>query len=112
MIAGQNSFAHTNPMFARLKILKINDIYKFAIAQYMFHNVGYFGDRRNNPYTTRNANQIAPLHQRLALSHGSLNYIGPQIWNSLPDNIRNVTCLCLFKGKTKKYLIESYLPPN
>ena len=91
--------AHTDPLFALLKILKINDIYKFAIAQYMFHNVGYFGDHRSNPYPTRNANQIAPLFQRLALSQRSLNYIGPQIFNSLPDNIRNITCLSLFKRK-------------
>ena len=78
----------------------------------MIHNVGYFGDRRNNPYPTRYTNQIAPLFQRLALTQRSLNYIGPQIWNSLPDNIRNITCLSLFKRLTKKYLIESYLPAN
>ena len=57
----QHYLAYTDPLFARLKILKVNDIYEFAIAQYMFHNVGYFVDRRNNPYPTRNANQIAPL---------------------------------------------------
>ena len=107
MITGQHYLAHTDPLFAPLEILKINDIYKFAIAQYMFHNVTYFDDRRNNPYPTRNVNQIAPLFQRPALSQRSLNYIGPQIWNSLPDNIRS-----LFKRITKKYLIESYLPAN
>ena len=44
LIAGQHYLAHTDPLFAPLKILKINDINKFVIAQYMFHNVGYFGD--------------------------------------------------------------------
>ena len=79
LIAGQHYLANTDPLFAGLKILKINDIYKFAIAQYMFHNAGSFGDSRNNPYPTRNANQIAPLFQILALSQRSINYIGPQI---------------------------------
>ena len=78
----------------------------------MFHNIGYFGDRHNNPYPTRNANQIAPLLHRLALSQRSHNYIGPQICNSLPDLIRIITCLSLCKRKPKIYLIESCLPAN
>ena len=56
--------------------------------------------------------RLAPLFQRLAMSQRSLNYIGPQIWNSLPDNIRNITCLSLFNIISKRYLIESYLPPK
>ena len=78
----------------------------------MFHNVGYFGDLGYKPYPSRNANEIDPLFQRLALSQRSVNYIGPQIWNSLLDNIRNITCLSLFKRITKKYLMEPYLPVN
>ena len=78
----------------------------------MFHNVGYFGDRLNNPYPTRKANQIAPLFQRPALSQRAHNYICPQIWNSLPDNIRNITCLSQLKRITKIYLIEYYLSAN
>ena len=91
-----------DPLFTLLKILEINDIYMFTIAQYMFHNIHYLGDRCNNPYPTRNANHIAPLFKKLTLSQRSLNYIGPQIWNSLPNNIRNIACLSLFNRRTKK----------
>ena len=42
-----------------------------------------------------------PLFQRLSLSQRSLHFIGPQIWNSRPDNILNITCLSLFKRTTK-----------
>ena len=65
LIAEQHYLAYTDPLFSRLKI---NGIHKFAIAQYMFHNVGYFGDCCNNPYPTRSANQIATLFQRVAES--------------------------------------------
>ena len=41
----------------------------------MFHNVGYFGDLGYNPYPTRNANEIDPLFQKIALSQRSLNVI-------------------------------------
>ena len=103
LIAGLHYLAHTDPLFARMKILKITDIYKFIIAQYMFHIILAIFVIAAIKLTL--LGMLIRLPHCLTLSKRSLYQIGPQIWNSLLDNIRKITCLSLFKGRTKRYFI-------
>ena len=40
LLAGNHYLAHSEPLFAWLKVLRVDDIYRFVLAQYMFHNRG------------------------------------------------------------------------
>ena len=48
------------------------------------------------------------------LNYGArtLKYLGPLLWNSLPDDIRNSISVYSLKSKLKKYFIDQYITPE
>ena len=44
VIAGERYQAHSSPLFARLKMLKVVDINKFQVSRYVFNKSIIFGD--------------------------------------------------------------------
>ena len=64
-------------------------------------------DRAHN-YATRNRELLLPSFQRLSVTQKSLSYVGPSIWNSIPNSIRTVESFYSFRKKLRKYLIDSY----
>ena len=63
---------------------------------------------RSHPYATRFYHDLVPFHARLTITENSLRVIGPNIWNSVPSEIRNVSTLSIFKNQFKKHLVSSY----
>ena len=39
IVAGEHYLAHTDPLFSQLEILKVEDIYKFFILQYVYRRL-------------------------------------------------------------------------
>ena len=109
LICGESFLAHTDPIFYRTKILKIQDIYRLNVAVYMFgaRHSGEFD--RNHPYPTRSYNDLVPLYARLNVTQNSLKVSGPSVWNSIPQEIRNLPTLSMFKNRYKKYLLSMYM---
>ena len=57
-----------------------------------------------SPYVTnRELNIYVQSHKTTNFGDKSLKTLGPQIWNSLPDNIRQETSLSNFKISIKKW---------
>ena len=42
----------------------------------------------------------------------TLNYLGPQSWNNIPNNIKNITSFYNFKTSYKNYLLQKYQDEN
>ena len=57
---------------------------------------------------TRNRDQACSNFHRLELTQHAVSYVGPKIWNLLPDDLRNIQKLGQFKHCIKKYFIDSY----
>ena len=93
-----------------LKILRVDDIYRFVLAQYMFRNRGSLAYRHPDIYHTRGANLLAPVFQRLSMTQRSVGFAGPQMWNSLPRNIREIESIYSFKRAVREHLLQSYRP--
>ena len=110
--------AHTMPIFYSLKLLTFYDIYKYQLGVFMFlcYNkilpsciLNYFTlNLTIHSYVTRNAQKFHLPKVRTSLSHKSLLFQGPLLWNSLPDDIRESKSLNVFKMKYKQYLINTY----
>ena len=100
--------AHTNELFYNSRILKIQDIYKLNIALYMFEhrNSGLY--ERTHSYGTRNRNNLIPNRARLTITENSMSNIGPNIWNSIPVDIRSLPSRNSFKRNYKNYLLSYY----
>ena len=109
IIAGAGYRDHTNPLFQRFDILKIADIYKFHILL-LTHKKKLAGEFPPiHSLNTRNQSQlINPAFQRLTLTQHSVFYSGPNLWNSLPQDLKSISSIPNFKQKLKKYLIDAY----
>ena len=111
LISGADRLAHTNELFIRNKILKLNDINFYRQALYAYSNLPSF-DTATHSYQTRNRSQIVPLYQRTTLTQHSLYFSAPHVWNSLPPLIKQAETLNKFKKLLQNYLIQKYENSN
>ena len=71
---------HTRPLFFELKLLNLEDIYRYFVAIFMFKNREKF--RVNHDRITRNLDLAIPPFCRITKCQHSIMFIGPGIWNS------------------------------
>ena len=118
--------ASTNPMFFKLEILKVNDIftlqiYKFIYRCLMLDNFHEWFKLScvSHPYNTRSnfidisnivkSNNIFILGARTSFYGLRLIKVeGPKLWNALPKYICNNNSLISFVKCLKNYLIQKY----
>ena len=116
----------TNPMFYKLEILKINDIFTLQIAKYIYKSL--IGDTHDwfklncdsHSYNTRSnytdINNIVKsnnifIHSARTSFYGLklIKVDGPKMWNSLPNSLHNINSLKTLVKCLKDYLIQKYI---
>lgn len=109
MIAGVPPLEHTDPLFRRLKLLKSFDIYQFFMCVFMhpLYHRGQYSVTHN--FNTRYSSLAQPLFQRLTMTQHSFDYCGPHIFNQLPESLKNIRKLSLFKTALKTYYLDRYI---
>ena len=118
-ICTNSSFmTHTNPLFHKLNILKINDINVLQTGIFMFKYTqnslpqvfsNLFSYNKNlHPYPTRTRENIHLNNPRILLALKSLGHHGPDIWNALPKHLKQSSFVKTFKIKLKKMMISEY----
>ena len=100
--------AHTTPLFRKLGILKICDVYMYNLCIYMFDKVTNHNFSVQHEVNTRNRNLSVPRFCRLTCTQKSVSYSGPSAWNSLPDDLKSINKLDIFKAQLKSYLLNQY----
>ena len=94
--------SHTNPLFHRLKVYKIHDINTHQIAMFMFkYNKELLPPVFSNFFSY---NKSLPSYPTRSLRHH-----GPDIWNSLLDDTKEITLLYSFKRRMKELLLNQYI---
>ena len=88
--------------------LKIDEIYKFKVSCNLFLNSDHSNFERTHNFNTRNRNLLLPNFQRLTTTQRSLTFAAPNIWNQLPDSLKDSPSFPIFKRNLKKYFIASY----
>ena len=99
---------HTNEFFYNDSILKVLDVYRFQAGIYMFKNSNQSQFHLNHVHNTRFGNLPQSAFERLTLTQHSIEFLGPSIWNGIPDSIRDSSSILMFKNDFKRYLIDSY----
>ena len=117
-ITNSNYLTHTEPLFDRLKTLKIQDIHSLqtGVFMYKFTNnqlpelFNNFFDLNSNihTYPTRHSTDFHLENPRTILAQKSIKHHGPDVWNTLPYNIKRCCSLGIFKASLKEYLISTY----
>ena len=109
-IINKSSFlAHTDPLFHSNNILKVQDMYKLYVAIYMYNNWEAESYAVSHDYNTRNRNSLVPSAARLTATERSISVVGPNIWNSIPFDIRESPTISIFKNRFKAYLLSNYI---
>ena len=57
---------------------------------------------RNHTHLTRNKKKALPETFRLAIFQKNIDYMGPSIYNKIPENIKSLISAVAFKKKTKR----------
>ncbi len=120
IIMGSNYNAHMTSLFAKLKILRVEDVYKLSIAKHMFSNKeGNLPKPLMNMYTnnssvhrhaTRNRNKPHVCVRKTSFISKNIRHLGPKVWYDLPTDITESKSSNCFKYKLKKHMINGYSP--
>ena len=112
--------SHTSPLFKKLKLLTLTDIFNNSCCQCYFKlqkdtSHPYFHEQllTNNTihnYFTRHSNDIHRNNITSALEKQSLNFKISKIWNNLPSTLRqNITASQhIFNKRLKQHFISQY----
>lgn len=113
--------SHTAPLFKKLKLLTINDLFLhscctlyFKIKQKIISRSYFYEKLHTNMYThnhtTRQTNDIHAFNIRTNIETQSLNYKCSLLWNNLPNYIKESPSHChhTFSRNLKKYLSSLY----
>ena len=128
-----------DPLFKKLRILKLDDIFKLNIANFVFstldfespqifhewfifnHEIHEHRTRLNAEITRENYFAVGTIERTLTLrTKGSQNSYGekriqasgPIIWNNIPTVIQKSTSTHSFKAKFKRYLLGDNIEDN
>ena len=116
LLCGESRLAHTNNVFKERSLLKFPDlvIYKTGIIMFKL----FAGElpkllqsrflKYRNVHNTRKKNTFVVLQARTTLMTMCLSVYGVKIWNALPEIMKQLQNIHIFKKQLKKYLISSY----
>ena len=118
--------AHSSPIFSKLAILKIVDIYKLHVTKVILAHIRnelppalqntFHLDNDTHLYNTRqndNKYRIKSRIWRTVVASQSILHNGPKIWNALEsklyinknkDNTDNIVCVSSFTNRLKRCL--------
>ena len=99
---------HTNDYFKSLNLLKIEDLYKLKVLQYMYRSELVHDHPATHDYSTRNAHLITlPLFNK-SKSQRTIFYKGIIYWNNLSPSLQNIRNENMFKNALKSMFIGEY----
>ncbi len=108
------------PLYKKLQILKLHDLYYYNVALLCFNyfkvegfpnKLGdYFTKKTdvNERITRSNIHDLYFQPPRLSSSYRKPSLSGSAYWNSLPDELKNIKSLNVFKNKLKSHFICKY----
>ena len=121
---------HTDPLFFKLEILKVYDVFKLQLSKFIFnclhlyapinfhnwftlnHNIHNYNTRSNFFDIDKDINSSNLFIINARTTHYGLKLLkvfGPKIWNSIPKHIRSNQSVLSFKYYLKKHLIAQYI---
>ena len=114
LITGSPFRAHTNPLFSRLAMLKLEDIKKLEMCKFIYNNLDEenffnFSTRSSvHSHDTRNRSQLNLPQPRSNLLLNSIFFEGIRVFNDLNSDVKMSCDVQSFKYKMKRDFLNSY----
>lgn len=99
--------AHTDPLFVQSDILKIEDLHFYLLNVFIFKNKSVL-PVNSHSYHTRHLSDLIPRNRRLQLTRRSPYYSGVTKFNLLPECLKSVGSIKIFKKNLKKHYLNDY----
>ena len=101
---------HTGPLFKRLNLLKLQDIYHFYLGVYMFRarSRGEYATQTNIQTRGSTSNEARSEFHAYTTTQHAVSFKGPNFWRSLPPNIRSINRYTRFRKSLKEHLLSQY----
>ena len=113
---------HSNPLFLRLKLLKITDIYKLQVILFvsnclkrpkefpknLFTNY-FIANSQTHTLNTRNKYELRAFKHKSSLGKKSVQRQGQTNWNELPLKLRLTNSIEKLKSDLKEFYIKRYI---
>ena len=106
IISGATYNDHTDHLFRKMNILKLEDVYDLNVAKYMYAlNNGtlplklrntLINNQDINSHNTRNRLNPHIMTRRTNIACKSIRYNGPKIWYNIPNEIQNLKSIHSF----------------
>ena len=110
--------AHSEPLFQKLFMLNIYQIYRNQLAIYMYqqtHNLlphdhlkHFLTNSSVHTYNTRQKSKLHIEYTRTTCRQNTVRMLGPRLWNILPTEVKSAPVLAVFKRKLKKLLLSNF----
>ena len=100
----------SDPLLKSLGILKIHDVYKLNVGLYMYDHDIPAQFIRSHDYSTRGSNDLRPQSARLTLTLNSISVNGPNIWNTIPLDIKKILRLVILSSSSTKGIYYLFIP--
>lgn len=113
-MAYKSKFAHTDPLFCKSSLLKLLDIISLHTYLFVFkflHEIATncgFQLMYNNFNARRPKDLMIPLC-RTTHAQQSVIVMGTRLWNQLPEQLKNMVSLVIFKKSVKQLLFKNYV---
>ena len=117
ILSSASRIAHTAPLFKKLGLLRIKDIYILNVMLFMFKlkhamlpvifNSMFILNKNIHTYFTRQMGDYHIPAWRLQTRKRSICVQGPLIWNKLIEKFNIEVMITTFKFKVKRFLIEN-----
>ena len=117
IITHSSYLAHTSPIFRQLHLLKVDDIYKFHVLQFMYKCkmrylplscLNLIRVRNVHSHNTRHISYFELISAKSTLRQKCISFFGPRLWDSLPGSLQSQTLLSNFKKSLTLLLISKY----
>ena len=113
IISGSHRLSHADPLFAKFKTLKIEDLFYHAVRIFSFHlsknslpgGISTIFQKANHSHDTRGARSDIYMSRS---DSRSIKHLAPIIWNALPPDLKSSPSISSFKNKSKTEFIRSY----
>jgi hypothetical protein len=124
IISGAKYNDHTNMLFCQLHILKLDDIYRLQVAKLVFkHKLNmlplplrslFVSNSDRQTIRTRQFNDLYVKKCRTTLATQHVSSKGPQIWNSLPAGMKELTTGTIkkFTSQLINHIVHEYSEAN
>ena len=94
------------PLFKKHSILPLDKDFELKQSIFMWKLENDLIPRSLASNFRINRNRVIPILNRLESSAKHITYAGPKVWQSLPDNIKNIAFPKSFSKAVKNYLLQ------